>query len=190
MTAADADDDDDDAASDMGISNESKSESESELILSPVLATFNSHVSMSGEPSSMLSLDLTSSTLALEEDASADDAADDGGLPMIPKRRRNAGGHAAPSTPSLATDEDTAGRRRLWSISLSLSGRENNSECRCSCMCCLLRYYWAGIGDTFTSIPAKTRRNGGKKLKIRWSVRGRPNVKACYVFVCPAIRGM
>ena len=66
MAAADADDDDDDAASDMGISNESKSESESELILSPVLATFNSHVSMSGEPSSMLSLDLTSSTLALE----------------------------------------------------------------------------------------------------------------------------
>ena len=90
-----------DAASDVGISYESKSESESELILSPSpVATFNSHVSMPGEPSSMLSLDLTSSTWALEEEDDADDAADDGGLPMIPKRRRNAGGHAAPSTPS------------------------------------------------------------------------------------------
>jgi hypothetical protein len=73
----------------------------------------------------MLSLDSTSSTWALEED-DADDAADDGGLPMIPKRCRNAGGHAAPSTPSLVllvTDKDTAGRRRhLWSISQSLSG--------------------------------------------------------------------
>ena len=124
-----------DAASDVGISYASKSESESELILSPSpVATFNSHVSMPGEPSSMLSLDLTSSTWALEED-DADDAADDGGLPMIPKRRRNAGGHAAPSTPSLVTDEDTTGRRRrLWSI--LLSGRENNSECRCSCVAC------------------------------------------------------
>ena len=110
-----------DAASDVGISYASRSESESELILSPV-ANFNSHSSMSGdELTSMLSLDLTSTTLALalEEDASADDAADDGGLPMIPKRRRNAGGHAAPSTPSLVVAADTAGRRHLWSISLS-----------------------------------------------------------------------
>jgi hypothetical protein len=128
------------AASDVGISYESKSESESELILSPSpVATFNSHSPMSGdELTSMLSLDLTSSTLALEEeDDAADSAADADGLPMIPKpkRRRNAGGHAAPSTPSLVTDEDTTGRRRrLWSI--SLSGRENNSECRCSCVAC------------------------------------------------------
>ena len=124
-----------DAASDVGISYASKSESESELILSPSpVATFNSHVSMPGEPSSMLSLDLTSSTWALEEDDAADSAAADG-LPMIPKRRRNAGGHAAPSTPSLVADEDTTGRRRrLWSI--LLSGRENNSECRCSCVAC------------------------------------------------------
>ena len=124
-----------DAASDVGISYASKSESESELILSPSpVATFNSHVSMPGEPSSMLSLDLTSSTWALEED-DADDAAAADGLPMIPKRRRNAGGHAAPSTPSLVADEDTTGRRRrLWSI--LLSGRENNSECRCSCVAC------------------------------------------------------
>ena len=108
------------AASDVGISYESKSESESELILSPV-ANFNSHSSMSGdELTSMLSLDLTSTTLALalEEDDAADTAAADG-LPMIPKRRRNAGGHAVPSTPSLVVVADTAGRRRLWSISLS-----------------------------------------------------------------------
>ena len=122
-----------DAASDVGISYASKSESESELILSPV-ANFNSHSSMSGdELTSMLSLDLTSTTLALaleEDDAAAAD-----GLPMIPKRRRNAGGHAVPSTPSLVADEDTTGRRRrLWSI--LLSGRENNSECRCSCVAC------------------------------------------------------
>ncbi len=107
----------DDDASDVGISYESKSESESELILSPV-ANFNSHSSMSGdELTSMLSLDLTSTTLALaleEDDAAAAD-----GLPMIPKRRRNAGGHAVPSTPSLVVVADTAGRRRLWSISLS-----------------------------------------------------------------------
>ena len=127
-----------DAASDVGISYASKSESESELILSPSpVATFNSHSPMSGdELTSMLSLDLTSTTLALalEEDDAADTAAADG-LPMIPKRRRNAGGHAAPSTPSLVADEDTTGRRRrLWSI--LLSGRENNSECRCSCVAC------------------------------------------------------
>ena len=107
------------AASDVGISYESKSESESELILSPSpVATFNSHSSMPGEPSSMLSLDLTSSTWALEEDDATATAAADG-LPMIPKRRRNAGGHAVPSTPSLVVVADTAGRRRLWSISLS-----------------------------------------------------------------------
>ena len=101
----------DDDASDVGISYESKSESESELILSPSpVATFNSHSSMPGEPSSMLSLDLTSSTWALEED-DADDAAAADGLPMIPKRRRNAGGHAAPSTPSLV------GSRHRWSSS-------------------------------------------------------------------------
>ena len=104
-----------DAASDVGISYASKSESESELILSPSpVATFNSHVSMPGEPSSMLSLDLTSSTwaLALEEDASADAAAADG-LPMIPKRRRNAGGR-----PCCAVNTFTSNRRRHhWSSS-------------------------------------------------------------------------
>ncbi len=107
---------------DFAVMADEKSESESELILSPSpVATFNSHSPMSGdELTMMLSLDLTSTTLALalalEEDDAADTAAADG-LPMIPKRRRNAGGHVAPSTPSLVAD--TAGRRRLWSISLS-----------------------------------------------------------------------
>jgi hypothetical protein len=152
MAAADADDDDDDAASDMGISNESKSESESELILSPVLATFNSHVSMPGEPSSMLSLDLTSTTLALEEDDAADTAATDG-LPMIPKRRRNAGGHAVPSTPSLVAD--TAGRRRLWSFrgGRIIPNADAHNMCRRTIM----------VDFYFEFLPAKTRRNGGKK---------------------------
>ena len=107
---------------DFAVMADEKSESESELILSPSpVATFNSHSPMSGDELTMvLSLDLTSTTLALalalEEDDAADTAAADG-LPMIPKRRRNAGGHAAPSTPSLVAD--TAGRSRLWSISLS-----------------------------------------------------------------------
>ena len=117
-----------------------------ELILSsrglrfpPVaVATFNSHSSMSGdELTLMLSLDSTSSTLALGDDDDDDAAAADG-LPMIPKQCRNAGGHTAPSTPSLVVvrDEDTAGRcRHLWSISL-VSGRENNSKCRCLCVAC------------------------------------------------------
>ena len=129
MAAADADDDDN---SDVGISNESKSESESELILSPVLATFNSHSAMSGdELTLMLSLDLTSSTWALEEDDAAAAAAALDGLPMIPKRRRNAGGHATPSspTPSLVAADTAGRRRRLWSISLSGGGRII-SECR------------------------------------------------------------
>ena len=109
---------------DFAVMADEKSESESELILSPSpVATFNSHSPMSGdELTMMLSLDLTSTTLALalalEEDDAADTAAADG-LPMIPKRRRNAGGHAVPSTPSLVVVADTAGRRRLWSISLS-----------------------------------------------------------------------
>ena len=90
----------------------------------------------------MLSLDLTSSTWALEEEDDADDAAALDGLPMIPKpkRRRNAGGHAAPSTPSLVTDEDTAGRRRLWSICIGAMIYDlGDSECRrCRCMLVLL----------------------------------------------------
>ncbi len=129
------------AASDVGISYESKSESESELILSPSpVATFNSHSPMSGdELTSMLSLDLTSSTLALEEeDDAADSAADADGLPMIPKpkRRRNAGGHAAPA---VNTFTSSSSRHRWSSLSfvehLAL-GWENNSECRCSRVVC------------------------------------------------------
>jgi len=64
------------------------------------------------EPSS--SLDLSATNLDDDvADADDDERGCGEGLPMIPKRRRNAGGHAMPSVPALLL---ACCRRRLLAI--------------------------------------------------------------------------